>query len=165
MSTPQVVTSLRSIPHRSVQAQQIEERFRAMDEGSVVSYHEINALIHGNVQGRDRCYAATARHRLLYDGILIVAVINVGFQRATDSTKLRAMQAKRQGAHNKVKGALKIGRGVDHAKLTPIESQSVTMEMCLAGAMANMSSVKGAKVFASAEHHGSLPDGVTVPQV
>jgi hypothetical protein len=165
-STPEVVKQLRTIPNRSVQAQQIEERLRKLPVGGIIAYSELNTLTHGDVQGKDGGYLRTAVNRLLKEGIIIGTVRTVGVQREDDLGKLATVKSRRQRMHRACGKTLRVAASTEHKNLTPEQSQELTMEAAAAGVVYSMTSTTGLKRFAPVvTTQGVLTGDITVPKV
>jgi hypothetical protein len=165
-STPEVVKGLRTIPHRSVQTQQIEERLRTMAVGEIATYQELNALTHGDVQGKDGAYMRSAINRLLKDGLVFNVVRTVGVKREDDSGKLATVKTRRQNIHRACGKTLRVAAATEHKNLTSAQSQELNIEQACVGVVYQMTTPTGIKRFEPrVATQGILPGDITVPQV
>jgi hypothetical protein len=164
--TAEVVTSMRTIPNRSVQAQQLEEALRRVEVGQTITYDELSRAIKGNVQGKDRGYLTTARKRLLrQEGMLFEPVINVGLKREGDPGKIDSVSARRERIHRASGRAIKIASTVDLEALAPAQAQQFTLEVACLNATYSISSGSGMKKLGAQPVQSKLPSDIEVPKV
>lgn len=161
----EVVNALRTIPNRSVQAQQLEERLRTMEVGESIPNADLNTLIHGDVQGKERGFLTTARKRLLAEGIVVEVVRNVGVKREDEVGKVACVNSSRSRVRRAARKGLKYAVTVDRAQLPATDAMALDLNAACLAMTLNITSSDGMAKIGKTPQQGAIPAGVTVPKV
>lgn len=149
----------RSTFERSIETQQLYKRLLTMNDGDVVPYDELNAIIGDDVQNGARAKLATARQAAYHETKRVYAIVpKIGVKRLTADECSGALSSTVQQTHRRARKAFRQSADMPFEEMSGEAQQAVTLSRTLLHFVAESTSPKKQKALT--DGLGDEPEGL-----